>query len=174
MNKLTIAFLIFLLLPACAFAQATNTVQVTAEDYGDNAFSVYAGFINGNYDLPILNNRGVNVAAQYKLYGYGGVKLEAVADLSVYLRGEYNVYTLLAGPQVSVSLVHGRIEPFARILFGATRYDEQTLYSYSYGGGVDVNISKRFFVRPFQYDKQILAEGSQPVHRVGVGAGLRF
>lgn len=134
---------------------------------------VYVGFINGSYNYPVVNNQGVNVSAQYKVYGYGPVKVEAVADASIYLRGA-NVYTFLAGPQVSVDLFHNRLTPFARTMFGATRYRGDTYYAHSIGAGVDVNVTKRFSVRPVVYDKQSTDRNGQPVHRIGVGVAYKF
>lgn len=147
---------------------------VKCQDKAETKTTVYAGFINGSYDTPVVNNQGVNGSAQFKLYGYEGVKLEAVGDFSGYFRSHYKVYTYLAGPQVSIDLFKGRLTPFARIMFGATRYDDHTFYAHSIGGGVDVNVTKRFFIRPFQYDKQSSDMNGQPVHRIGAGAGFRF
>lgn len=139
-----------------------------------DTLKVYAGFINGNFDLGITNNQGVNGSAQLKLYGYEGVKLEAVGDFSDYLRNKEKVYVYLAGPQVSVDLFEHHLTPFARIMFGTTRYDGKSSYAHSIGGGLDVNIGDHFFFRPFQYDKQTTDKYTQPVHRLGVGLGLRF
>lgn len=149
------------------------TVSASAQDYATDKVKVYAGFINGSTDFPVLNNQGLNLAAQYKVYGYEGVKLEAVADFSAYLKSA-RLYVYTAGPQVSVDLFEGRLTPFARILFGATRYDEQTFFTHSIGGGVDVNVSRHFFVRPFQYDRQSIESAGQTINRIGVGLGFRF
>lgn len=144
------------------------------QDKDDAKVKAYATFINGSYDHPIVNNWGVGAGAQVKLYSYQGVKLEAVGDFSGYTRSYHNVYTYVVGPQVSVDLFHNRLTPFARIMFGATRYANHTYYAHSIGGGFDVNVSKRFFVRPFQYDKQATDMNGQPVHRIGVGGGFRW
>src|SRR5262249_31432367 len=146
----------------------TSTVQ--AQDTA----KVYLGFINGSFDLGTTNNQGVNGAAQLKIYGYEGVRLEAVGDFSAYLRRHDKVYIYLAGPQVSFDLFEGRLTPFARVLFGTTRYEGVSSYAHSIGGGFDVNVSDHFFLRPFQYDKQSTDKYGQPIHRISVGIGLKF
>src|SRR5262245_45625006 len=167
MTKFLITLTLFFVFAVSASAQTfINTAETKTK--------IYVGFINGSYDLGGANNQGVNGSAQIRLYGYEGVKVEAVGDFSAFLRGRDKVYAYLAGPQVSVDLIEGRLTPFVRIMFGATRYDGQGFYSHSVGGGVDVNISKRYFIRPFQYDKQSTDTNFQPVHRIGFGAGFRF
>src|SRR5262245_43907123 len=131
-----------------------TTILVLCAAAAQAQTKIYAGFINGSFDLGITNNQGVNGAAQVTLYGYEGVRLEAVGDVSAYLRNHEKVYIYLAGPQVSFDVFDGRLTPFARIMFGATRYDGATYYAHSVGGGLDINVSKRFFIRGFQYDKQ--------------------
>lgn len=147
--------------------------EAKAQD-GGSKIKAYVGFINGSYDFPVLNNRGINISAEYAAYKYEGVKIEAVGDFSGYLTSEDKVYTYLFGPQVSVDLFEGRLTPFARILFGATRYEGQASYAHSIGGGLDVNVGKHLFARPFAYDKQSSQGNGQPVHRIGVGVGYRF
>src|SRR5215510_3029913 len=107
-HKVTITLATLILL-------ALTALSAFAQDAGDSRIKLYAGFINGSFDLGIANNQGVNAAAQLKLYGYEGVRLEAAGDFSGYLRGRDKVYIYLAGPQVSFDLFEGRLTPFVRI-----------------------------------------------------------
>src|SRR5262249_36728441 len=113
-----IASIVFPALIVVALVMMT-AATAKCQDATDTKGKVYVGFINGSYDFGITNNQGVNGSAQIKLYGYEGVRLEAVGDFSAFLRNRDKVYTYLAGPQVSVDLFEGRLTPFVRIMFVA-------------------------------------------------------
>jgi hypothetical protein len=133
---------------------------------------VALGFTNANTDYFGTNARGINASGQFKAYEYDGVKLEAVGDFAVLFVNGERIYTLLAGPQVGVDLFKNRFNPFARILFGASIY-EGSVYGYSAGFGVDVNVSKNTFIRG-TYDRQVFNGSVQPVYRTTIAVGRRF
>lgn len=153
MRKLFYALMLLAAFATVTFAQDTK---------------VYVGFAN----LDQGQTKGVNGSVQFKLYGYGDVRLEAVADGAAFFYEGERFYTLQAGPQVGVQLFHNRLNPFARILLGASKYEEYYDYIYSVGAGVDVNISKRGFVRG-THDRVVFPNGVV-AYRTTVGGGLRF
>lgn len=165
--NLLILLLLFVFLAICA-------ITVNAQD----TVKIYATFANANYSgsEPSLNTRGINAGASLKLYDYEHVKLEAVGDFSVFRLfddDEAKIYRYLAGPQVSLTLLDYKLSPFVQVLFGRTTYYDQNYYTVSYGGGLDVNVTRRFFVRAFQYNKET-ATGVPSVDTVKAGVGFKF
>lgn len=135
---------------------------------------VYAGFSNLSGEVTGENVKGVNLAGQVRLYSYETLKVEAVGDFGVGVRSPgVEVYQGLAGPQVSLDLLDGRVTPFVRSLFGVTRQTGQSFYTHSIGGGLDINFGK-VFVRPLQLDSQTIDTLPLHVRRIGGGVGIRF
>ncbi len=75
------------------------------------------------------------------------------------------VYTFMAGPRFS-RRAHAGINPFAQVLLGSARAstsvlgirDTVTDFSYQPGGGIDVNMARRFGAR-FEGDYRIVRAG---------------
>src|SRR5262249_38318914 len=88
----------FLITLTLFFVFAVSASAQTFINKTDTKTKVYVGFINGSFDFPVTNNQGLNGSAQIKLYGYEGVRLEAVGDFSAFLRGTEKTYTYLGGP----------------------------------------------------------------------------
>lgn len=136
---------------------------------------------------------GWNVSAFVRVFRYLGVD----ADFSGYspsasnpcspicASGPFATYhTFMGGPQASVRI--GRIQPFAHVLFGATRgnftrTDQQfggdfSPFTFAFGGGVDVGLNRWLAVRG-QID--VLHIGSQnfsssSMARLSTGLTVRF
>jgi hypothetical protein len=99
----------------------------------------------------------------------GGL-LEAVGEVSgsaktVAIPGEkpkLRVYTFMAGPRFT-RRAHAGINPFAQVLFGSARASTSLLgvretvtdFSYQPGGGIDMNLTRRFGAR-FEGDYRIV------------------
>src|SRR6266545_1826576 len=100
----------------------TVTAQAYSQEKASDAAKIFVGFTDGSVEFPVTNRQGVNGSIQFRLYGYEGVKLEAVGDFAAFLPSDYpKVYTYLAGPQVGIDLFEGRFNPFARVMFGIAR-----------------------------------------------------
>lgn len=175
MNRISVYILsaVFVFLALCAIAG-----MASAQD--ESKLKVYAGFSNTHSDLYGQHVQGVDASLQYKVYGYEKVKLELVGDFATHkLAGNPSDWTFsyLGGPQVSASLLEGRVNPFARVMFGFYNNDtgiKGSLFMTSIGGGVDINVGKHYFIRPIQYDRQSIETLPLAVHRIGFGGGVRF
>lgn len=134
---------------------------------------VYAGFSNASSQLTGGSTQGIGVAAQYAVYTYEKVSVEATGDFSVHTHNvDPNVYQYLAGPQVSIEAFE-HFTPFARVLFGTTRQGNAGLYTHGIGIGADVNIGKRYGFR-LGGDRLTVSTIPFNVNRVNVGAFVRF
>lgn len=156
---------------------AVLTMVGKAQDQDDyNTLKATVAFVNNGSNSALIgvqNTQGVNAAAALKLYGYKCVRLEGVGDFTANSLSEEAYYTYLGGPQVSIDVLHKKLTPFARVMFGTTRVAGEGFYTHSIGGGLDVNLTDRISVRAIQYDR-VSTENFLPVDRIGVGISLRF
>ena len=174
MRKFLITLTIFFTLAIPAFAQS---VAVSADEYD----KIKIAALYQNLNVASQNLPGVNLSVDYKITGFGRWCLGAVVD-GAFQHDTNKVvdrYQILGGPQVSY-LVGDRISVFGRGLFGATRFDQQSVrlkdfsrVTVGVGGGLDIHFG-HFFVRPAQFDFQFIDERPVRYTRFGAGGGYRF
>lgn len=164
MKHFMFALVLMCTLMGVAFAQ---------EETANDRLSIYGGFAQINTTGVTLSARGFNGGAQLAVYKYEGVKIEGVADYTVLRSDGVTAHTLLFGPQFAVNLVRGRVTPFGRLLFGETYVLGGDTYTHSVGGGIDVNVTNRLTIRPFQFDR-VNVEGSGQVNRIAAGIRIRL
>lgn len=177
MRILRIAILLILTV-AVISATAQHTVIVAAQDHDLVKITLaYQNLNVANQNLP-----GGNLSVDFKLGGYGKWRLGAVADGAYHYdtNRALDRYQFLGGPQLSYALGE-RVSIFGRGLFGVTRFDQRSSCqrdfaraTVSIGGGIDVNISDHFYLRPLQGDVQYIDERAARYTRLGAGAGFRF
>lgn len=155
MRRLWLLVLAILLPTTLSLAQSPDRVEV---------FGGYS-YINPDFTNSISGGvSGWNFSASVRIFRY----VEAVADFSgfspgasnpcpvVCASGSYASYrTYMGGPQVSAPI--GRIQPFAHVLFGATKgtlthVDQQfggdfSPFTFAFGGGGDFALNRWIAVR---------------------------
>jgi hypothetical protein len=153
---------------------ATFVAVGQAQEKASDTAKVAVMFTNLSVDAGgVQNSQGINGTFQFKLYGYEGVKLEAVGDFGGYFNsGSDNFYTYLAGPQIGINVRDGRFNPFANVKFGVLRIAGTNFYAHSVGGGLDFNVSNHFGVRAIQYD-HVSVEGAPRFERISTGVYFR-
>ena len=104
------------------------SVAARAQEAGDK-IELFGGYAYMHFkSTPAANLNGFDLAGQYKVGDWFGIKLGVVADIG----GEYgkvngvssHVYTYIFGPQISWP---HRISPFVHALGGLGRFSEATL-----------------------------------------------
>lgn len=176
---------IFLLTFGVTVSAIAQTVPVTAEGEHDK-IKITATFSN----LNVVNRNlpGGNLSVDFKAAGFGKWRLGLVAD-GAYQRDTQGFgvtfftdrIQVLGGPQLSYA-PNDRLSFFTRGLFGITRFDSRGQCApadflrgtVGFGGGVDVNVSEYFFVRPVQADFQFIDTRGARYTRFGAGGGIRF
>ena len=151
-------------------------------------------------DVDILDNEtmwGYGIAGQYNVNKYIGIVGEWNAthgesgphsfqqDGTVYSipRLDTRIQTILFGPRISY-----RTKPvtvFGHVLFGAGtnkldddigqfNYNSYTAWQYAMaiGGGVDINLSKNFALRPAQFDYVLMDSDIQDLTSAGGAPGM--
>lgn len=144
-----------------------------AQEKNPDTTKVYGGFTS--ISAPGDSSQGINAQAQVKIVRFGEVKLEAAGDYAVYFPGfGTDIHTFQGGPQLGVDLFDRKLTAFGRALFGAlTTFNGDATYSYLVGGGLDVNVSKRVFLRG-GVDRQYVRDAGMSFNRLTVGGGFRF
>src|SRR5689334_21574078 len=129
-----------------------------AQEKDRDVVKVYAGFTN--ITVPGDNIQGVNGQLQLKLFGLGEyVKVEAAGDYAAFFpASDIYIHTFQGGPQVGIDVADRKVTLFGRSLFGViTTFNSDSTYSYLIGGGADLNVSRRFFLRG-GYDRQFVRD----------------
>lgn len=130
-----------------------------------------------------LHLNGLDVSAEFNLSGFLGVDADAGWTKNTQNGGTTSVTTVMLGPQI-YPIGHHRITPFVHALFGIGSFNlsfpassncapfcnnRDGNFAWAGGGGVDINLSKHFAIRPVeldyeqtQFDLQILT-GEPPV-----------
>jgi opacity protein-like surface antigen len=181
MRKLFLLFGLALIFTATGYAQDVPKAEV------------FAGFQYGRInDLRAvntgLNTSGFTVEGTYNVNKVLGV----VADFGAsYSNKQTNLYSYMFGPRVSLRN-NSRITPFAHALFGgahASRVPANTPgtfksasgFAMALGGGLDVKLTQRVSLRPFQgeyYYTRIgvnnLQRDSQSHLRLSFGVNFTF
>lgn len=139
----------------------------------DDKAKVYLGFTS----LKPESNphiRGVEGSVVARILKRDNVAVEGTGGVAGHFRGGGNNVQAYGGPQVSFGLANDRVRPFVRLTFGTTYVFQTNNFTTGFGGGVDVNLGK-YFVRPFQYDRQWIGGlANVDANRFGFGAGRRF
>jgi opacity protein-like surface antigen len=165
MKRFTLALLVCLVVPAIAMAQ-DETPKVTV-------FGGYSLLRNGGNNSNAWDGQGT-----FNLNRYLGL----TADVSGNYRNiasfsplpgispavNQHLYTFLFGPTITGNL--GRASVFGHALFGAARasssagvslpfigglstgVNSATAFAMAFGGGLDINLSRHFAIRPAQVD----------------------
>ena len=120
---------------------------------------------------------GWNAAAGYSLTRRFGI----VADLSGHY-GTLDLLSAMAGP--SATIRRGKLAPFAHALFGVVRTTEsitvlrvkisetEDAFGMQFGGGVDVELTKKLSLRLFQGDYRIAKAGGKSQNSARFSAGI--
>lgn len=193
-------------IPAMA---AGNDENPPCNVYGGYYFvQSYVNVSGGTTTTTTTTTGGVRIAPQvkaggsdpsrtYDFNGGGGQVacnlgvnwLSAVGDFAGYTTSSNGVsgtlFTYLFGPRVT--LTGHKVQPFAQALFGGARISgsirgksgAQNAFGMTAGGGIDINVTDHFFVRPVQAEytltKFVLGTTTQQnSFRFSAGVGFRF
>ena len=91
-------------------------------------------------------------------------------------------YDFLFGPQFTYRSADSHIAPFARILFGGAQASAgfsglavtQSAFAWGIGGGVDINITKHFGIRPFSADYIQTRFNSNAENNIRIMVGVKI
>jgi hypothetical protein len=162
----------------CALALVFALAGVGFAQEGPDAGSIGIKF--ANLSLPGVfegeNLQGVNVDADVKLFRAGILKLLAAGDYTVFFPVEdIQLHTFQAGPKVSVDLTPNRkVSLYGQSLFGTfTTFNDDAVYSYKIGGGLNVNVTKRLAITG-GYDRQFVRYADDSFNILTIGGRLRF
>lgn len=146
---------------------------VQAQDKGPDTVAFSVGVTN--ITLPGENLQGVNAQGQVKLVRLGNFTINAAGDfVSFFIEGSDNAYTFQAGPRVGLDLGDRKVTLYGEILFGGiTTFNDDAVYAYAPGGGIDINVTKRVFFRG-GYNRQFVRDAGDSFNRVTGGIGVRF
>ncbi|MFZ0579752.1 MAG: hypothetical protein WAN72_26230 [Candidatus Acidiferrales bacterium] len=163
-----------------------------------SAFEAYGGYYYTRFNIN-ANAPGIAPFAAYNGNGGGGQFeynvsrwLGAVGDLGGFVatssgNGAFAGagFTYLFGPRVNSR--HGKVTPFAQILFGGVRTTDgiaqstgtENNFAMTAGGGIDLQVSRHISVRPVQaeYFMTKIPDGlnnRQNNFRFGAGVVFRF
>lgn len=142
-----------------------------AQEVTHNKAAVYVGFANVNIDQAGVSFRGLDAAGQLKVYGEA-VRVEGVAIGTFLFPSGELVSIYRGGPQISVDVLKGKLTLFGRLTFGATLYEGDAVYGHAVGGGGDVNITNRVYIR-LSYEK-LNFDRALPAFQGSAGLGIRF
>ena len=113
--------------------------------------------------------------------GFGSAQIGTTTDVSL------KRYLYLFGPQFNFQPKNNdKVNPFVHTLFGGVHDTTKktvgttstsfsaNAFAMAFGGGVDVNLNKRFAIRPFQFDYVLTRFGGQLQNNVMVSSGLVY
>ncbi len=113
-----------------------------------------------------LHMNGLDVSAEFNLNGFLGVDADAGWTRNTQSGATTNITTVMLGPQI-YPIGHHRITPFAHALFGIGSFNlgfpssssctpycnnRDGNFAWAGGGGLDINISRHFAIRPVELD----------------------
>lgn len=157
--------------------------------------------VNGNVILPPttqfvtprLSLNGSEVSGTYRFRRWLGATADFSGRSAAAVRpSNVHQYTYLFGPEVSLPR---RVSPFAHLLLGAghesissvatsTPYGTgfvftipgrtSSAFSTALGGGIDLKLSKHFWLRPVQVDYLLTRFGSATQNQPRISTGLAF
>lgn len=148
-------------------------VSAVAQEYGGgDKGQLYLGVTN--VSVPFDNIQGVNGKGQFKIVRLGPVQINGAGDFAVFFPGgDVELYTFQAGPRVGLDL--GKyVTLYGEMHFGAfTTFNGDGEYAYMPGGGIQVKITKIFFVEG-GYGRQFIQDAPFSFNRLTFGGGIRF
>jgi opacity protein-like surface antigen len=200
MRKLSLLAALILMIGAAKPAMAQN----------GNAFSFYGGYyfdhasVSTNFDPSVraqgipegnetfgFNFNGGGLQFAYNFNQDSKIKYGLVAEFSGTTAWDFgsttNLFTFLGGPRVSFG--NGKLLPFAQVLIGGAKASgafsgegggDETAFALSAGGGLDLQLSKHWFVRPVQASYLMTRFGlggsnrTQNSFQYSAGVGVRW
>ncbi len=174
----------------CAVAM-TSQAQVTPTAYRGQ-LSLTAGGL-GSYFQPNYAGGGIPQASPYRLFGMG-VYADFKFTRWIQIEGEarwlrYNSYVnitqdnYLIGPRVPIHRFRRLgATPYGKALFGMGRmtFEYNQAYGHftdvAFGGGVDLQVTKRISIRPFDFEYQLWPNwinGTLKPYGASAGIGYR-
>jgi len=142
---------------------------------------------------PRISMNGWEVSGTYRFRRWLGATADFSGHSAAAVRpSNVHQYTYLFGPEVSLP---GRVSPFAHLLLGAghesvssvatpTPYgigfvftipgQASSAFSTALGGGIDLKLSKHFWLRPVQVDYLLTRFGSATQNQPRISTGLVF
>lgn len=145
---------------------------IHAQDKRPDAVGIYGGFTN--ITIPGDNIQGVNAQLQVKIVRFGDVKIEADGDYAGFFPGVGSVHTFQGGPRGSIDVADRRLTIYGHALFGTiTTFNNDATYANMIGGGADIKVSRRVFIRG-GYDRQFVRDAGDSFNRLTVGIGVKL
>jgi len=149
---------------------------------GDTTATVSPSVVGGGDPTEGFNFNGGGGEVEYKFSPALGIVADLGATHTSSHFSDLTVFSYLFGPRISVG--SGKYTPFAQALFGGVRGSEfgasQNAFSMFLGGGVDINVTEHFFIRPVEagYVMTRFSFGgnsnNQNSFRYSAGVGMRF
>lgn len=171
MRKILLAIAVFGLLSLSAFAQ------------NNSKFDFFAGYSYLHVDQDLLSTDN-NIPGGFELQGTGyftknfGITADYSGHFKTISGVDLRAHNFLFGPTVRADV--GKAAPFAHFLLGGTRLTassgigEDTVFSYAFGGGLDVHAGRNISVRLGQVDWLRTNVADQWQNNVRFSAGIVF
>ncbi len=115
----------------------------------------------------------------------GGYKSETVGFEDISAKGKANVHTFMFGPRFSTNA--GKFTPFGEALFGLAHskvsaevagmnidLGSDNSAAFAFGGGLDLNVNKRFAVRLAKLDYVLVRNSGMSFNNFAYSAGVVF
>ena len=151
-------------------------LPASAQDYPKAEF--FGGFSFASVDDPIDIEREGFFGFQTSFAGNFNKSFGIVGDFGGHYRslGGGNAYEFMAGPRFA--LRGDKATGFVHALFGGVTFHSDRLsdtgLAMAFGGGVDVNVSKRFAFRAIQFDYVPTHLFDTWEHNIRLGIGVVF
>ncbi len=163
---------------------------------------IYGGWQYTSIDASGISNgvvnregfpKGWNADVSFKVFKHvslvgdfsGAYKSKTVAFDGGTAKGKANVHTFMFGPRFSTTV--GRLTPFGEALFGVAHskasaeviganvdLGSDNSASFAFGGGLDLNVSKRFAVRLGKLDYVLVRNSGMNFNNFAYSAGVVF
>ena len=127
---------------------------------------LFTGYTNVNTEF----NSGLN-GFTTSVNGSVSKSIGIVADFSAIYRRGSGEYLALFGPRYSFRN-SSKVTPFVHSLFGAI--GPEPAFAISFGGGIDIKISKRISFRAIQADYIQLRNGGNSINTARISSGIVF
>jgi hypothetical protein len=171
---------------------STARFSETDDDFRSTGALKFNGFTaSGVYNV----SRCIGIKADFSATYHGGEFNRPVnATTRVTGEGRNSLYNFLAGVQFKNNETTRRVKPFGHVLFGAghartrvtsscvpsgactnafvTPSSTETGFAAAYGGGIDLRLNDRFYLRLVQFDYNPVSLDSGKLHNVRFGVGL--